>query len=117
MLAPLRRRHARKHCLGVRIGLANGATPWGISACENRLVGPGRPDVGPPSPAPPKLRAMTADPVAQIQSSNTVPAVSVDAILGIRGLHVSSAVGRQDALIGSPPRPRSHLDPPSPSPS
>ncbi len=29
---------------------------------------------------------MTADPVAQMQRSNTVPTVSVDAILGIGGL-------------------------------
>src|SRR5258707_12838692 len=86
MLAPLRRRHAWKHCLGVRIGLAKGPTPRGRSARANQPVGPGRPGDGPPSPAPPKLWAMTADPVAQIQSSRMVPAASVGAILGIESL-------------------------------
>jgi hypothetical protein len=66
--------------------LANGITARGRSTRENKPVGPGRPGDGPPSPAPPKLWALTADPVAQIQSSRMVPAASVDGILGIESL-------------------------------
>jgi hypothetical protein len=53
---------------------------------------------------------MTADPVAQIQSSRMVPAASVDAILGIGGLLGFLFVGRQGTLTGSPPRSPSQLE-------
>jgi hypothetical protein len=86
MLAPLRRRQARKHCFGVRIGLTNGTGPRAKSTRENKAAGPGPPGNGPRPPAPPKPWAIAADPVAQMQSSRMVAATGADAFLGIENL-------------------------------